>query len=83
MGILDDIARRQDEASDKKVCKYRDLLNSLTPEELDAVLLVHTKIANGDPMFTIKWLVDTLNANQRSIGKTVVSEHLRGVCACE
>lgn len=83
LGILDDIEAKRAEPTGK-LCKYADLLSTMTPEEQDALDLVHSEIESGRKSnFTVAWLWETLRHNNYSIGKTVISEHIRGECACE
>lgn len=82
MGLLEDIEARQADAA--KGCKYNELLMKLTAEERSALELVHAEINNEDSdVFSVAWLVKTLNDNGYQVGRTVVGAHLRGACACE
>lgn len=83
LGILDDIEAKRAEPTEQ-LCKYAALLRTMTPEEQNALDLVHSEIESGRKSnFTVAWLWETLRHNNYSIGKTVISEHIRGECACE
>jgi hypothetical protein len=93
LGILDDIEAKKRASAYARVkrCKLGELLGSelaLSPSDhqalQDAIELVRedAKRPQAERFFTVAWLHDVLNNNQISIGKTVVSEHVRKVCAC-
>ncbi len=90
LGILSDIESRKAEAAQaQKLCKLGQLLRTLPAEESDAldhgIVLVRGDALRpqADRFFTVAWLHGVLVDNAYPIGKTVVSEHVRKVCACE
>lgn len=84
MGLLTDIEAKKAEPTEK-LCKYGQAMRDLmTPEEREALDMVHSEIRSGySSNFTVSWLWETLRKNNYTLGKTVVSEHVRGECACE
>lgn len=70
-------------------CKLANLYTELSPEDRDAldyaIDACRKDAATAQParIFTVAWLTKVLNDNEHPIGKTVVSDHLRKVCACE
>jgi hypothetical protein len=70
-----------------KMCKLGYLLRSLGGdlEEQQALATAIDLVRKNpdDDLFSVSWLVGVLKDNGHSIGKTVVSEHVRGVCVCD
>lgn len=91
MSIREALNKRRDLPTVKR-CKLGTLLDDLSdenPDEYDALLtaimLVRDarKRSRTDDVFTIKWLHDVIDDNGYVVGKTVVSDHVREVCACD
>lgn len=89
--IREDLNKRRNLPTFKR-CKVGALLDDLGinhPDEydalLDAIMLVRDarNRSRPDDIFTIQWLHDVLTSNGYAIGKTVVSDHVRKVCACD
>jgi hypothetical protein len=72
-----------------KRCKLGILISYLNTEDKEAMeyairmVREQADLPQSERMFTIAWLTGVLNDNKHPIGKTVVSEHVRKVCACE
>jgi hypothetical protein len=90
MGIAAAVAAKRQESFLKKLCKLGVLVDSISdPEDKDALefaIQAARDELSKDPVercFSATWLVGVLNDNGYSIGKTVVSDHLRGTCSCD
>ncbi len=90
LGISSDVESKWQQAQQRKLCKVGDILLKLTPEDAEAVVRAVELVREdadrpqADRFFTVVWLQkDVLTSNGFPIGKTVVSEHVRKVCACE
>ena len=91
MSIREDLNKRRNMPSAKR-CKLGVLLDDLSvenPDEYDALLTAITLVRDArnrsrpDDQFTIQWLHDVVTGNGYGVGKTVVSDHVREVCACD
>lgn len=89
MSIAMAVTKRRIESDQQSGCKLGRLIPNLNTEDKEALLYAIEAVREdaAKPVhrrfFTIAWLVELLNSNGYSIGKTVVSEHLGKVCACE
>lgn len=89
MSIALDVAERKHKSESSKVCRLGHVLTVLNKDDKDALeyaigaARVDATRPQKDRIFTVTWLTKLLNDNKRPVGKTVVSEHLRKVCACE
>ena len=77
-----------------KRCKLGTVIDDLCikhPDEGDALLFAveqvrlerDLEVPPAAGLFTVTWLASILQDNGHAIGKTVVSDHVRKVCACE
>lgn len=89
MSLVADISKKRLEHEQPKRCKLGGLLDVLNKEDKEAMdyaiamVVVDQQKAQYLRHFTVSWLTDVLNRNSRPIGKTVISDHLAGRCACE
>lgn len=72
-----------------KACKFAELLATLPTTEREALEYAVERAREEESLpqqqriFTKQFVVDLCVNNGHKIGKTVVSEHLRKVCACD
>lgn len=83
MSIADAVTRRQLEIAQERKCKFFRVFMLLDNEDRQAVQYVVDLIQQGSKDFPIAWLHDTLVKNGHDLGKTAVSTHLAGKCACD
>jgi hypothetical protein len=87
VALADSIYTAIADGQEGKRCKLFSL--GLSDIDLDAVLIYIDKIRVDQELeqsrrfFTVAGLKRLLNNNGHKIGKTVISEHVRKVCACE
>lgn len=88
MSLHDDIEAQVAKAAKPTRCRLGVLLDEVDLADLDALQYAIERVRDEakkdrpDPLFSITWLTGVLNKNDYKIGKTVVSEHVRKVCAC-
>lgn len=84
MSLADDVY-----AAPVRGCKLYKLSLEMSEEDRKALEYAIAKVRDDSStpqesrLYTIRWLVNVLVDNGHSVGKTVVSEHVRGDCACE
>jgi hypothetical protein len=80
--LHDAISAKLEETKVPKRCKFGLLRDSIGPRDRDALDYAVKAVREGRPGMTKAWLVQLLKDHDYDIGKTVVSDHLREVCAC-
>ena len=86
MSLHDDIEAQVAKADTPTRCRLGLILDEVDLADLDALQYAIERVRKekDDPksLFSVAWLTQLLNKNDYKIGKTVVSEHVRKVCAC-
>lgn len=89
MSLHDAVNYKVNQVKGPRSCKLANIMASMEPREREAagraIKLVQDEkaTAGAEPHFTIAWLTEILNDNGFPIGKTTVSDHVNGVCACD
>lgn len=87
--IHDAVALRVAERNGHPLCKLGKVLASLTLADQDALSYALDEVKRESLLpqnkrtFTIVWVERLLNDHGHVIGKTVISDHLAGRCACD
>lgn len=89
MALKDALNERLTTVKKKSRCPLGALRDGFDPETQESfdVCVLAIEADRDTPqhrrVFTVAWLTSTLNENGYSIGKTTVSDHLKGTCICD
>lgn len=89
MGIAEDVQQRVSLKTSAGGCKVSSYLAEMSEDDRAALTLAFDLAREdqakppADRYYTIVWLLSVFTNNGYSIGKTVISDHLRRTCACD